>query len=316
MKKCQLCGANVPDEAKFCQSCGSSQFVIEDDEQTGILTDNPYQPAQNQNTNNQFNNQQPVNTPPVYNQQANSQPGYQQPWQPPVPATQPKKKKTGLIIGIVAAVLVVLAGIGMLAEKIFQEQGYGYYEDDDNSGYEFNIGGGDNSSDNDVIDETPKYTKGEFDGTTYINEWADIKMVMPAGFVNADSDTYSAAENSTTECGVYLMAEDSMSMIYVIYEKLPSFPVYDEEEYLDAVVNTLKNPPAGITYETTDITYTTKNIAGYAYAKADFKFNNGYGDFVQSGYARKLDDYMIFVCAIGSSAEANDSLVNIISKAQ
>ena len=138
---------------------------------------------------------------------------------------------------------------------------------------------------------------------------------MPAGFQNADSETYSASENSTTECGVYLMAEDSMSIIYIVYEKLPTFPVYDEEDYLDAVVNTLKDPPAGITYETTGITYTTKNIAGYAYAKADFKFNNGYGDFVQSGYARKQDDYMIFVCAIGTSAEANDALVNIISKA-
>lgn len=214
----------------------------------------------------------------------------------------------------------------MVAEKVLQEQGYGYYKDDD-SGYDFNIGGNNSSSknnynssssDNDVDDditETIKYTKGVFDGTTYVNDWADIKMVMPAGFQNADSETYSASENSTTECGVYLMAEDSMSIIYIVYEKLPKFPVYDEEDYLDAVVNTLKDPPAGITYETAGITYTTKNIAGYAYAKADFKFNNGYGDFVQSGYARKQDDYMIFVCAIGTSAEANDALVNIISKA-
>lgn len=312
-KQCKACGSDVPTEARFCQVCGSSQFVIEDDEQTGILTDNPYQPVQNQNTNNQIYNQQPVNT----------QPAYQQPWQPPVPQNQPKKKKTGLIIAIVAAVLVVLAGIGMVAEKVFQEQGYGYYEDDGDSGYDFNIGGNNSSSNNDDnssssnddIAEAIKYTKGSFDGTTYINDWADIKMVMPAGFQNADSETYSASENSTTECGVYLMAEDSMSIIYIVYEKLPTFPVYDEEDYLDAVVNTLKDPPAGITYETTGITYTTKNIAGYAYAKADFKFNNGYGDFVQSGYARKQDDYMIFVCAIGTSAEANDALVNIISKA-
>lgn len=66
MKKCQFCGANVPDEAKFCQGCGSSQFVIDDDEQTGLLTDNPYQSVQNHNTNNQNYNQQPVNSQPAY----------------------------------------------------------------------------------------------------------------------------------------------------------------------------------------------------------------------------------------------------------
>jgi len=35
------------------------------------------------------------------------------------------RQKTGLIIGSVAVILVVLAAIGMIAEKIFQEHGYG-----------------------------------------------------------------------------------------------------------------------------------------------------------------------------------------------
>ena len=54
--------------------------------------------------------------------QAPNQPNYNQTWQPPVPQDQPKKKKMGLVIGIIAAVLIVLAGVGMLAEKVFQEQ--------------------------------------------------------------------------------------------------------------------------------------------------------------------------------------------------
>ena len=304
MKKCQFCGANVPDEAKFCQGCGSSQFIIEDDEQTGILTDNPYQPVQNQNTNNQIYNQQPVNT----------QPAYQQPWQPPVPQNQPKKKKTGLIIAIVAAVLVVLAGIGMVAEKVLQEQGYGYYEDDGDSGYDFNIGGNNSSSNNDDIAEAIKYTKGSFDGTTYINDWADIRFALPEGFSDADSATYMAAENSNTECGMYFMADDTMGLIYICYEKLPSFPVYDEEKYLDSAMKSLQNV-SGVTYKIPD-TYSTASIGGYAYAKAECEFNNGNGDFANTFYVRKLDNYMIVISAIGVNSGYNDALVANITTAK
>ena len=53
----------------------------------------------------------------------------------------------------------------------------------------------------------------------------------------------------------------------------------------------------------------------YAYATAECNFNNGYGDFVQSVYVRKIDGYMVFISAISNSADSNDVLVNNITKA-
>lgn len=311
-KQCKICGAIVPDNAKFCQKCGGNEFVttVADDEQTGLLNENsnPYQSAQPQS-------QVPTYTQTQYNQSNgfNSQQTWQQ---PQVPLNQPKKKKTGMIIGIVAAGLIVLAGIGLVAEKVLQEQGYGNDDDDYNGGYNFSLDDDYSNDSDDTSSESInniEYTKGTFDGVTYVNEWADIKLSLPEGFSNADSATYSAAESSNTECGAYFMADDTMSLIYICYEKLPSFPVYDEEDYLDSAMNSLKNI-SGVTYEVDDV-YSTTNIAGYAYATAECNFNNGYGDFVQSVYVRKIDGYMVFISAISNSADSNDVLVNNITKA-
>lgn len=287
-KQCKACGSNVPADARFCQVCGGAEFI----------------------TNNVPTNQ------PAYNQsQYNQQPPVNQTWQPPVPQNQPKKKKTGLIIGIVAAVLIVLAVIGMVAEKAFQDQGYG-----DNTGnngdYSYNIGGSNGNTGNSSSENEEKlyYSKGSFDGSVYENKWADIKFAMPEGFSDADSATYMAAENSNTECGMYFMADDTMGLIYICYEKLPTFPVYDEEEYLDSAMKSLQNV-SGVTYKIPD-TYSTATIGGYAYAKAECEFNNGNGDFANTFYVRKLDNYMIVISAIGVNSGYNDALVANITTAK
>lgn len=282
-KQCKACGSNVPTDAKFCQVCGGSDFII----------------------NNVASSR------PTYNQNS----AVNQTWQPPVPQDKPKKKKTGLIIGIVAAVLIVLAVIGMVAEKAFQEQGYG-----DNTGnngdYGYNIGESNGTTDNSSSENEEKlyYSEGTFDGSVYENKWADIKFALPEGFSDADSATYSAAENSNTECGMYFMADDTMGLIYICYEKLPTFPAYDEEEYLDSAMKSLQNV-SGVTYKIPD-TYSTATIGGYAYAKAECEFNNGNGDFANTFYVRKLDNYMIVISAIGVNSGYNDALVSNITTAK
>lgn len=281
-KQCKSCGSNMPSDAKFCQACGGSEFIVNNS--------TPNQPTFNQN---QFNQQSPIN----------------QSWQPAVPQNQPKKKKTGLVIGIIAAVLLVLAGIGFIAEKAFQDEGYGGNSNNNDYGY--------NDITNNNSEEIPEkiyYSEGTFDGSVYENKWADIKFVMPEGFSNADLATYSAVENASTECGMYFIADDTMSLIYICYEKLPSFPVYDEEKYLDSAMKSLENV-SGVTY-TIPNTYSTATIGGYAYAKAECGFNNGNGDFSNTFYVRKLDGYMICISAIGVNSASNDALVANITTAK
>lgn len=282
-KQCKACGSNVPTDAKFCHICGGSDFII-----NGVTSSQPT-----------YNRKSAIN----------------QTWQPPVPQKKPKKKKTGLIIGIVVATLIVLAVIGIIAEKAIQDQGYS--DNPGNNGdYGYNIGGSHGTTDNSSSENEEKlyYSKGSFDGSVYENKWADIKMTLPEGFSDADSAAYMAAENSNTECGVYFMADDTMGLIYICYEKLPTFPEYDEEEYLDSAMKTIENA-SGVTYKIPD-TYSVTTIGGYAYAKAECEFNNGNGDFANTFYVRKLDNYMIVISAIGVNSGYIDALVANITNAK
>ena len=269
-KKCKACGSAVANETRFCPVCGGSEFVV----------------------NNQANAQT------AYNQPANS------PWQPPTTQQKPKKKKACMIIGIIAA-MVLLAGIGFVAKRAFKDQGNGDLSNDD-----YNI----DASSSEEPPEKLYYSKGTFDGWVYENKWADIKFALPEGFSDADLAAYSAAESSNTECGMFFMADDTTSLIYICYEKLPIFPVYDEEEYLDSAMKSLQNA-SGVTYKIPE-SYTTKTIGGYSYAKAECEFNNGNGDFANTFYVRKLDGYMIVIAAISVDSASNDTLVENITTAK
>lgn len=292
-KQCKACGATVPGDANFCQTCGSSDFIIDDYEKTAVLNENE----------NLFQNTMSA-TNPNQNIQHNTR---QQ-------SEQPKKKNKGLIIGIVATVVLVLAFIGNMMEKVFQEQGYGQ-GDDTITGNDIIVDYDDSYVDiaetEDEQENGINYTKGEFDGTTYINEWADIKFTLPSDFIDGDVSLYEASENDTTDCGAYYMSEDTLSLISIVYEELPTLISYDEESYLDVAMSQMKGQLESFSYEFSS-DYSTENIAGNTYVSADGSFNNGYGDFVHSFYVRKLDNYMIGISVMGVSIEANDALVQTI----
>lgn len=252
-KQCKVCGySSVSDDALFCPMCGNSEFISD-----GLYTNQP-----------------------VYGQtQCNQPSSANQVWQPPAPHYQPKKSK-GLIVGVVFAILIVLAGIGATVATI-------------------------NNNGREVSDK--EYSKGTFDGSVYINEWADIQFALPEGFSNVDAETYSNFEDKNTECGVCFFNENEGAAISIGYEKLPVFPSYDEEEYLDYVINLLKSE-SNTTYTTPDA-YTNETIGGYTYTKAECEDYNG--GFVTSNtlYVRKVDEYMICIAAIGLNSEYLDSII-------
>lgn len=104
--KCQHCGAEIADNAAFCVQCGAK--VAQDHPQSAQPQDY-YQTASNPTPNYQ----DPANS---YQPQG-GQPYPNSPYQPTNPYGQPpqKKGKTGLIIGIIVAVVLVVLGVVAIA---------------------------------------------------------------------------------------------------------------------------------------------------------------------------------------------------------
>lgn len=71
-------------------------------------------------------------------------------------------------------------------------------------------------------------TKGTFDGTTYTNEWVNLKFTFPLDFEKGNEDIYSSFENEITECGMYAVSP-SGSSITIAFEKLPAIPKIDDK---------------------------------------------------------------------------------------
>ena len=167
MKTCPNCNNQLEDSAVFCDRCGSKLTV------------------------QQPNYQQPNYT----SQQPNY--SYQQPstYQSAMQNNPPKKKKTGMIIGIVAGCLVVLAIIGSVAEKAFQNEGHGSGNDGGDTGYNFTIGN-DNSNDNSSKESTSN--------PEYDNILAEAYIVHFNSFFNMDSANFvSKLDNGNIYCADY-----------------------------------------------------------------------------------------------------------------
>lgn len=284
-KQCKSCGTDAPENAKFCPMCGGVDFVegSSAEQQGETMYSAPTNP-------------QPAVNPTAY--------------QAPTQQNPPKKKKTGLIIGIVAAVVVVWLVTGFFVGKAVRKIIAG------NEGELFGDHFGTSTNDDgniempDVDVEKAVYSKGALNGSVYTNKWADIQFEIPEGYLNADADTYAMSENETTECGLYIYANDNSSIMYIQYEKLPTYPSYDEADYLDAVVLNLETEAA---YQLSG-TYAQISLGGYRYLKADCNFTNDYGNFVHTLYARKIGNYMALISVMGVSAETNDALLGTMTQ--
>lgn len=149
-------------------------------------------------------------------------------------------------------------------------------------------------------------TRGVIDGNVYTSEYSDLTFTKP------DDWTYSTDEEIATVMGIGLeeMNEDSfaetlavMASVYdmmvtdalgmnnmvVMYENtaLEGASSYGEQEYLEAVVDTMKATTTIVSTNYTDVT-----LSGQAYRRCDIVADYSGLEVTQYIYARKLGDYM------------------------
>lgn len=270
MKVCPNCNNTVEDNVSVCNRCGT--FLA----------------AQNAPGNN-----------PQYNQTQ-----YQ-----PAPQTPPKKKNTGKIIGIVAVVLIVLAIIGSVAQKAFQDQGYGD-SGNNNDTPAFNADS-DNTTTNNNFSDVKTYTKGAVVDNWYVNEWAGIRFDT-TGWTIGTAEEYAAYESDpNTECGIILNDDANNKQFDISFEKLSGTnALLSETDYLDILTKKIQQGYAAENISCIVSEYSDKTIAGETYKTVRVSLNDGI--VIQDYNVRKLDGYIIFFCVTVQDGFDASSIINNI----
>lgn len=225
------------------------------------------------------------------------------------PQQPPKKKNTGKIIGIVAVVLVVLALIGSVAQKTFQEQGYGD-SGDNNDTPAFNV----DSEDDNNISDVKTYTKGAVVDNWYVNEWADIRFDT-TGWTTGTAEQYAAFESDpNTECGIILI-DGNNNVLSISFEKLTGAnALISETGYLDVITEGLQKEYAASNISSTVSDYSDKTIAGETYKSVRVSLNDGL--VIQDCFVLELDGYMICISVTVQDGFDASSIINNIRTAE
>ena len=289
---CKNCGHQLTDGSAFCNNCGAAQNAPAP-QPAPVAPVASQQPAPVQ---------PPVAPPPM----AQMPQGYA-----PVP-NPPQKKNKGVLIAIIVVLVIVLAGIGFAAEKIFQNQGYGdgssssaassseEKKDESNDDTSSDNGStpaapngtaseeGVNSELNSAVEtvlpsQTVAFEKGSVINGFYVNNWANIQFSTAQFSTIATDEELAQASNTEYSYGFNGYHNDGI-YVRVIFEKSE----LTADEYLQTI-----NETAVITDAT---------IAGQNYRVIKRTEN---GDSQQT-YARKINGYFVFLDFYGISEDHSD----------
>ena len=310
-KYCSKCNCEVEENARFCSNCGSPEFKFVDPEATTVLNENIGNEPQSTYNQPDYSPQQSAQPQaPLYSQQQVPQFQQAMPFQPPV---APKKKGLkGWQIALIVVGIFALAGIGFIAEKVFQQQGYGdspkpqtsYFSDDNNSSTD--------DSNNTATSKT-EYTKGTLsDDGIYTNEWANIKLTVPEGYTEGNSVNYNSfSDGGTTECGLYLVSPQQ-EMFAITFVDASSQKFINENIFLSQLSAGISQQEIENVKYTIPEKYEDITIAGKNYVVAHYIISSYGIDMVQSYYVRKIGDRFCCIIIINSTKEENNSLVSNI----
>ena len=308
-KYCANCKKEVKDEANFCPLCGYGEFISEEKSHRSNTTvlnpEDNYTTVlgnyEEENGTSVLEEQQEYRETTVPRSEETSY-SYQLP--------EPKKRQdnklpiiiVAIVVGVIVAIIAFLA-VANIGEKDSQE------DNTTNNGYSSGTVEDEKEENNSEEDSNIEYTKGSFDGKEYVNEWANIRLEVPKGYTEGSDENYASFESITTDCGLYLVSENS-EMYSISYETVKYAAIHSKEDYIDNFDKMLSATPQGASYEKVDSEpYVT--IATKEYSVIHYKI---YGVTYQSIYVRQIGDYMMSIIVIGESPEYNNSLVGSIKE--
>ncbi|MBR1812134.1 MAG: zinc ribbon domain-containing protein [Clostridia bacterium] len=302
MKTCSSCGTPAEDSVKFCTNCGAE---LPDHAQTAAPT-----VIDGQNT-------APVDAQPVV--QAASVP-YGMPEQP-VSAAQPGKKRmknsTIILIAVLCSVVLGLGNwavtrsvLNSVALKMNDLSDFANVPKSDLPAVTRLPS--DAQEGNDASSEPSVRVEG-LSGDVYTNTWANLKFVLPAGYVEADQEYYDSYDDGgTTVCDLYLISQtgDSLAVAVVNIAPQSDLSPEDEQSYLIDYLRGIEEvfDEEDIDNDIADAQIEAVTLAGESYYKVDFSMTYYGATVAYTTYLRSIDDQIVLLNLTGASYTHNHAI--------
>jgi len=156
------------------------------------------------------------------------------------------------------------------------------------------------------------FGKGTLNGTTYINNWANLKFDFYGGFENGDSSAYSSCESAkNTYCGLIAIDNANKKQLNIIFEELTGTNTsVTVEEYIEVITGVLDE-----NYKSMNTPYEfgetfNQTIANENYRSFIVTFSEL--NYIQHISVRKLDNYIILITTIASDSFDSSAILNNI----
>lgn len=281
IKRCKNCGNTLDVNAGFCDTCGGTDFIVLNDDGTPYVAQNSYpnqNQAQNYNAQQNFNAQQSFNNQPVNN----------------IPVKAKKDKKTMILSAVAILVFGILVILGFnLKSRRFANK---YIDKSAKTTLNFEI----------TTKPTVPYSKGTFDGKTYINEWANLKITVPDDFVSVEPPAASEEGNYKSE--VVAQANNTTDVIQIM---ICDFDAEDAKglsngEIIDSLFKKIKETEKNAFDSFLYSTYAKAYIAGKEYIYFDCSLSKSSQDFKGRVYATVIENHIIVLSQITTGSEIFD----------
>ena len=220
-----------------------------------------------------------------------------------------KKKRSKPKMLRVVLILLLLSALGIVAEEYFQKLPTDMHSNDSISDHIQGIGIQDGFVQDIENEKNSINVSGVLQGDLYWNEWADLQLKFPEGFVNATDKYYKIYENlQDIECE--LVVTDGSAFCYFFIAGLPN-RIATEKMLLESEVNDLiqggleQGYTAAIEKENYGI-----EIAGTQYLGTSILMEKNEQTNAVSFYFRILDDRVCIFQVLGATTDSNEWLVS------
>ena len=284
VKYCAKCGKQCDSIAGFCWYCGSNKFV---DAPVSVVPDQDEVHGERQSPIVSYSGNASVKEASLESVSS----GFNNSFEGFTPKQEYKNTKRRKVLKIVLPIagLVLIIILSLMVRMNYKK---------DDRGDVNNV----------------EYTKGELQGTVYLNEWANLRVEIPTGWKNSASSVYKEYErqdgtSNNVDCGLAIEKSDGTGQFIIIFEEVGKYGVTGKT-YLDSFEKASLSEFSLISAEKTR---GGETIAGEFFSTLDYNRSSLYKYTDMRFYVRVKGKRAIVLCVYATDDDTINNIISFVS---